>query len=43
MRDVLDTFTMIGRLPPGSLNAYMITMTRAASDVLAVELLQKEG
>ena len=43
VRDVLDTFTMIGRLPPGSLNAYVITMTRAASDVLAVELLQKEA
>jgi phosphoenolpyruvate carboxylase len=43
VRDVLDTFAMIGQLPPGSLNAYVITMTRAASDVLAVELLQKEA
>jgi len=43
VRDVLDTFTMIGRLPPGSLNAYVITMTREASDVLAVELLQREA
>src|SRR5688572_13527811 len=43
VRDVLDTFTMIARMPPGSLNAYVITMTRAASDVLAVELLQKEA
>jgi phosphoenolpyruvate carboxylase len=43
VRDVLDTFTMIGRLPPGSLNAYVITMARAASDVLTVELLQKEA
>jgi phosphoenolpyruvate carboxylase len=43
VRDVLDTFTMIGRLPAGSLNAYVITMTRRASDVLAVELLQKEA
>ena len=42
VRDVLDTFAMIARTPPGSLNAYIITMTRAASDVLAVELLQKE-
>jgi phosphoenolpyruvate carboxylase len=41
VRDVLDTFSMIARLPPGSLNAYIVTMTRAASDVLAVELLQK--
>ncbi len=43
VRDVLDTFAMIARMPAGSLNAYIITMTRAASDVLAVELLQKEG
>jgi len=43
VRDVLDTFTMMARLPPGSLNAYVITMTHAASDVLAVELLQKEA
>ncbi len=43
VRDVLDTFTMIARTPPGSLNAYVITMTRAASDVLAVELLQKDA
>jgi phosphoenolpyruvate carboxylase len=42
-RDVIDTFAMIARTPPGSLGAYVITMTRAASDVLAVELLQKEA
>jgi phosphoenolpyruvate carboxylase len=42
VRDVLDTFRMIAGTPPGSLNAYVVTMTRAASDVLAVELLQKE-
>jgi phosphoenolpyruvate carboxylase len=41
VRDVLDTFAMIARTPPGSHNAYVITMTHAASDVLAVELLQK--
>jgi phosphoenolpyruvate carboxylase len=41
--DVLDTFRMIARTPPSSLGAYVITMTRAASDVLAVELLQKEA
>ena len=40
---MLDTFAMIARAPAGSLNAYIITMTRAASDVLAVELLQKEA
>jgi phosphoenolpyruvate carboxylase len=41
--DVLDTFRMIARTPTASLNAYIVTMTRAASDVLAVELLQKEA
>jgi phosphoenolpyruvate carboxylase len=41
--DVLDTFRMIARTPPGSLNAYIVTMTRAASDVMAVELLQKDA
>jgi phosphoenolpyruvate carboxylase len=43
VRDVLDTFRMIARTPPGSLGAYVITMTRSASDVLAVELLQREA
>jgi phosphoenolpyruvate carboxylase len=43
VRDVLDTFTTIASTPTGSLNAYVITMTHAASDVLAVELLQKEA
>ena len=32
---------MIARIPPGSLGAYVITMASRASDVLAVELLQK--
>jgi phosphoenolpyruvate carboxylase len=41
VRDVLDTFAAIGRIHPQSLGAYVVTMTRAASDVLAVELLQK--
>jgi phosphoenolpyruvate carboxylase len=41
VRDVLDTFRMIARAPSGSLGAYVITMTRSASDVLAVMLLQK--
>ena len=40
--DVLDTFRMIAALPPESLGAYVITMARA-SDVLAVELLQREA
>jgi phosphoenolpyruvate carboxylase len=43
VRDVLDTFAMIAEAPEGSLGAYVITMTQAASDVLAVELLQKEA
>jgi phosphoenolpyruvate carboxylase len=43
VRDVLDTFRMIALTPPGSLNAYVVTMTRAASDVLVVELLQKDA
>ena len=32
---------MIAAAPAGSLGAYVITMSRSASDVLAVELLQK--
>ncbi|MBA3270144.1 MAG: phosphoenolpyruvate carboxylase, partial [Acidobacteria bacterium] len=42
-REVLDTFDMIAGAPAGSLGAYVITMTRAASDVLAVEWLQKQA
>jgi phosphoenolpyruvate carboxylase len=41
VRDVLDTFAMIARLPPGSAGAYVITMASRASDVLAVEWLQR--
>jgi phosphoenolpyruvate carboxylase len=41
VEDVLDTFHQIARTHPESLGAYVITMTHAASDVLAVELLQK--
>ena len=40
--DVLDTFRTIARMPSESLGSYVVTMTRHASDVLAVELLQKE-
>jgi phosphoenolpyruvate carboxylase len=43
VRDVLDTFRMIARAPAGSLGAYVITMTRRASDILAVELLQQDA
>jgi phosphoenolpyruvate carboxylase len=41
VEDVLDTFLGIARIHPESLGAYVITMTHRASDVLAVELLQK--
>ena len=41
VRDVLETFRMIAAAPAGSLGAYVITMARDASDVLAVHLLQK--
>ena len=39
--DVLDTFRMIARIPHESLGAYVITMTRQASDILAVAVLQQ--
>jgi phosphoenolpyruvate carboxylase len=42
VQDVLETFRMIARLPAGSPGAYVITMARSASDVLAVELLQRQ-
>ena len=38
--DVLNTFRVIAQLPPDSLGAYVISMARSASDVLAVVLLQ---
>src|SRR5688500_10226138 len=41
VRDVLDTFDAIARIRPDSLGSSVITMTPAASDILAVELLQK--
>ncbi|KAG5235408.1 phosphoenolpyruvate carboxylase family protein [Salix suchowensis] len=40
--DVLDTFHVISELPADSFGAYIISMATAASDVLAVELLQRE-
>lgn len=39
--DVFETFRLIATTPPGSLGAYVITMTSQASDVLAVEYLQR--
>ncbi len=43
VRDVLGTFAVAAREPAGSLGAYVISMARGASDVLAVELLQREA
>ncbi|KAL5055081.1 hypothetical protein RYX36_035763 [Vicia faba] len=40
--DVLDTFHVIAELPSDSFGAYIISMATAPSDVLAVELLQRE-
>ena len=41
--EVLDTFRMLSTIPRDSLGAYVITQAGRASDVLAVELLQREG
>lgn len=41
VHEVLATFRAIARLSPESLGAYVISMATHASDVLAVELLQK--
>ncbi|OEL18300.1 Phosphoenolpyruvate carboxylase 1, partial [Dichanthelium oligosanthes] len=40
--DVLGTFRVLAELPPDSFGAYIISMATAPSDVLAVELLQRE-
>ncbi|KAJ7948440.1 Phosphoenolpyruvate carboxylase [Quillaja saponaria] len=40
--DVLETFYVISELPPDNFGAYVISMATAPSDVLAVELLQRE-
>jgi phosphoenolpyruvate carboxylase len=41
VRDTFETFRMIARLPADSLGAYVISMAKGPSDVLAVELLQR--
>lgn len=41
-QEVLDVFKVIGELGETAFGAYVVSMTRAASDVLVVELLQKE-
>jgi phosphoenolpyruvate carboxylase len=43
VREVLETFRVAARLGSASLGAYVISMAQKASDVLAVELLQKEA
>jgi phosphoenolpyruvate carboxylase len=43
VQEVLDTFRVAARLPPETLGAYVISMAMRPSDVLAVELLQKEA
>jgi phosphoenolpyruvate carboxylase len=42
VQDVLDTFAMLARIHPESLGAYVIAMASAPSDILAIELLQRE-
>jgi phosphoenolpyruvate carboxylase len=43
VREVLDTFRCVAQLGRDSLGAYVISMASNASDVLAVELLQREA
>ncbi|GJX39329.1 phosphoenolpyruvate carboxylase gene, partial [Tanacetum coccineum] len=40
--DVLDTFQVLAELPSDFFSAYIISMATSPSDVLAVELLQRE-
>ncbi|KAL5151729.1 Phosphoenolpyruvate carboxylase 2 [Glycine soja] len=42
INDVLETFHVISELPSDNFGAYIISMATAPSDVLAVELLQRE-
>jgi phosphoenolpyruvate carboxylase len=42
VKEVLDTFRMIAELPADCFGAYVISMATAPSDVLVVELLQRE-
>jgi phosphoenolpyruvate carboxylase len=41
VREVLDTFSMLSRIRTESLGAYVISMAKSVSDILAVQLLQK--
>lgn len=40
--DVLDTFSVLSKIPHELLGGYVISMASVPSDILAVELLQKE-
>ncbi|MGH1472391.1 MAG: phosphoenolpyruvate carboxylase [Cellvibrionaceae bacterium] len=42
VKEVLDTFHMLSQQHPEALGAYVISMAKATSDVLAVKLLLKE-
>ena len=42
VREVLDTFRAIAEIPADALGAYVVSMTRAPSDILAVEYLQQQ-
>ncbi|KAG1676257.1 hypothetical protein FOA52_006475 [Chlamydomonas sp. UWO 241] len=43
VREVLDTFRTVAQLGRQKLGSYVISMTKCASDILAVELLQREA
>ncbi len=43
VQEVLDTFRGLSEINPESLGAYVISMAQRPSDVLAVELLQREA
>lgn len=43
VRDVLSTLRTVAALPRDSFGAHVISMARSASDVLALELLQREA
>ena len=41
VRDVLETFRVLAEIPADTLGAYVVSMTQAPSDLLAVEYLQQ--
>ena len=43
VQEVLDTFRALAAIPAESLGAYIVSMTKAPSDVLAVEYLQAQA